>query len=171
MKTLEMEINTNVVYFFNQIYLSLIRELKQKNVEIKSKLKESYRIFDKSSDEYLLFMVPSNEEKVLRLLPEENDILTFDEVLNMHIFKGIQVKDVLEKVVKESDDDKQSFKNYIYLLLVLGYIYYIDDIDDEKKDILLRKTVEIMNMVTKSSIPEDELEKQIDDVLVIGFKI
>lgn len=162
-----MGINDNVLYIFNKIFLNLMKEIKSKDSDIKLKLKEKYKVFDKKSLEYFEYILPSKDEKVLKLISEEQDILSYDEVLTKNIFANISVQTILDKIIKDNEEDKRSFRYYIYILFVLGYIYYIDDIEDDKKEILLRKTIELMSVVNTNteSISEEELEDKIDDIL------
>ena len=81
-----MGINDNVLYIFNKIFLNLMKEIKSKDSEIKLKLKEKYKVFDKKSLEYFEYILPSKEEPVLKLISKDNDILSYDDVLNKEIF-------------------------------------------------------------------------------------
>lgn len=160
-----MSTNKNIVCIFNKIYLSLIKELKNKDATIKTKLREKYKVFDKKSDEYLLYMIPSNEAPSLRLISQDEDILSFDDIRALNIFVDLPIQEVMDKVLQNNEEDMRSFTSYVYLLLVLGYIYYIHDIDDDKKSILLKCTIELMSAVNAGSLSDEDLEKKLDDVL------
>ena len=150
---------------FNKIYLNLMKEIKDKDVDIKGKLKANYKVFDKKSSEYISKMVLNMDETVTRALFGEGDIMENLEILNFEIFIDVTVNDVLHKVVN-NNESLGSFKYYIYVLMVLCYIYKMDDITDEQKEILLRKTVYIMNSVDTDGVKtEEEFDKYLDDIL------
>ena len=153
---------------FNKVYLNLMKEIKDKNPDIKSKLKSNYKIFDKKSNEYITKMVMNMNDTVTEaLFGDINDnILDKIEIMNFEIFVDITIDDILKKVVDKDDNSRSSLKYYVYILMVFGYIYKMDDLDDVKKDILLKKTVDIINSVDTDSISnEEELEKHLEDIL------
>ena len=159
-------IQNNVCYMFNKVYLNLMKEIKDKNPDIKSKLKSNYKIFDKKSNEYITKMVMNMNETVTEALFGDDDILDKIEIMNFEIFVDITIDDILKKVVDKDDSSRSSLKYYVYILLVFGYIYKLEDLDDDKKDILLKKTVDIINCVDTNKISnEEELEKHLEDIL------
>lgn len=161
-----MLINTNVCYMFNKIYLNLMKEIKDKDVDIKSKLKTNYKVFDKKSNEYITRLVMNMNDSVTSALFGDEDIIDKLEIINFEIYVDVTVDDILKRVVNKDDSSKQSFKYYLYILMVLGYIYKLEDIDEEKKEILLRKTFDIINSVDTNVIENnEELEKHLDDIL------
>lgn len=161
-----MLINTNVCYMFNKIYLNLMKEIKDKDVEIKSKLKTNYKVFDKKSNEYITRLVMNMNDNVTSALFGDEDIIDKLEIINFEIYVDVTVDDILKRVVNKDENSKQSFKYYLYILMVLGYIYKLDDIDEDKKEILLRKTFDIINSVDTNVIENnDELERHLDDIL------
>lgn len=161
-----MMLNTNISYMFNKIYLNLMKEIKDKDVEIKGKLKANYKVFDKKSSEYITKMVLNMDDTVTRGLFGDDDIIDNLEILNFEIFIDVTVNDVLKKVIENDKESRDTFKYYIYILMVLCYIYKLEDITDDKKEILLRKTVDIMNSVDTDNIKtEVEFDTYLEDIL------
>lgn len=164
-------IDDNICYMFNQIYLNLMKEVKDKNGEIKHALKESYKVFDKKSGEYLQAFVQQFDETVTGAVfaadndDTEADILAKEVVRDFSVFKKVTVCDILEKVVKDDTESRASFTYYIYLLFVLGYIHQLTELGEGKKDIVFHKTVELIGSVEKDDIGEDELEQHLEDIL------
>lgn len=162
-------IDDNICYMFNQIYLNLMKEVKDKNGEIKHALKESYKVFDKKSGEYLQAFVQQFDDTVtgavFAVADDETDILTKDVVRNFSVYKKVTVCDILEKVVKDDTESRASFTYYIYLLFVLGYIHQLTELDDGKKEIVFHKTVGLIGSVEKDDIGEDELEQHLEEIL------
>lgn len=160
-----MTVNNNICYIFNRIFLNFMKEIKGQNDEIKSILKQTYQIFDKKSDEYINYFTSNIDIKMTSgFFDEEQDILDNLEVLNVPIFVGITVHDILKKVVVDNVESRKSLKYYIYILLVIGYIYQIE-MDGDKKSILLDRTLFLINGIDKKTIKEDELEKYLEDIL------
>jgi len=120
-----MMLNTNISYMFNKIYLNLMKEIKDKDVEIKCKLKANYKVFDKKSSEYITKMVLNMDDTVTRGLFGDDDIIDNLEILNFEIFIDVTVNDVLKRVIENDKDSRDTFKYYIYILMVLCYIYKV----------------------------------------------
>lgn len=165
-------IDDNICYMFNQIYLNLMKEVKDKNGEIKHALKESYKVFDKKSGEYLQAFVQQFNETVTGAVfaPDEDDkveadILAKEAVRDFSVFKKVTVCDILEKVVKDDAESRASLTYYVYLLFVLGYIHQLTELDDGKKEIVFHKTVELIGSVEKDDLGEEELEKHLEEIL------
>ena len=161
-----MTVENNIAFMFNRIYLNLMKEIKDKDSEIKTKLKQTYKVFDKKSDEYIIKLALNMDDRITSALFGDEDIIDNLEIMNMEIFVGVTVCEVMKKVVDNNDESRNSFKYYMYILMVLTYIYKLEDMDDEKKSILLQKTVHIINSVDSKSIKdESELESYLDDIL------
>ena len=159
--------NENIMFMFNKIYLKLMKEIKHKDTDIKAKLKEHYKVFDNKSSEYMAKMLASTEDKKLMFegLFGDNDVLESDTVKAIELFVDVSVQDVMDKIVKDNVEDNNNFKYYLYVLLVLAYIHDLEDIDSEKKNILLRKTVQLMSTVNDSPMTDEMLEEQLDEIL------
>lgn len=152
---------------FNKIYLSLIKEVKKistsKDSEIISDLKKNYKVFDKKSTEYLDDFNNNISDAITKVIFSNGTILDNIEVLNMEIFKNITIQEIVQKVIMDNEESKTVFEYYIYILMLITYIHNID-LDDDKKFILLRKTLYILNNIDKD-ISEEEMERQLDDIL------
>lgn len=157
-------IENKIYYVFNKIFLSLIKEVKTKNDEIKHTLKQHYKIFDKQSSEYIVFFVNNINENINRVLFSEDDILDNVEVLNMLLFENITINDLLIKVIKDNEHDKNTLKYYIYLLMLLSYIYKLE-IDNDKKKILLETVLNIISVFDSNEIEKDDIEGLMEDII------
>jgi hypothetical protein len=85
------------------------------------------------------------------------------EVLNMEIFKNVSVQDILQKIIVTNDESRAVFEYYIYILMLIAYIHNIE-LDQDKKHILLQKTLYILNNIDKD-ISTDAMESQLEDIL------
>lgn len=157
-------IENKIYYVFNKIFLSLIKEVKTKNDEIKHTLKQHYKIFDKQSSEYIVFFVNNINENINRVLFSEDDILDNVEVLNMLLFENITINDLLIKVIKDNEHDKNTLKYYVYLLMLLSYIYKLE-IDNDKKKILLETVLNIISVFDSNEIEKDDIEGLMEDII------
>lgn len=165
--------NDNVVFMFNKIYLKLMKEIKHTDADIKSTLKKNYKVFDNKSLEYMDKLIASTQDKkrLFEGLFSDNDVLEDAIVQELSLFVEVSVKDVLEKIVKDNVADRNNFRYYLYVLLVLAYIYDLADMDNDKKNILLRKTVQLMSSVNETPMTDEQLEQQLDDILDDDIKI
>lgn len=157
-------LENKIYYVFNKIFLSLIKEVKSKNDEIKHTLKQHYKIFDKQSSEYIVFFVNNINDNINRVLFSGDDILDNVEVLNMLIFENITINDLVIKVIKDNEHDRNTLKYYVYLLMLLSYIYKLE-IDTEKKKILLETVLNIISVFDTENIEKSDVEGLMEDII------
>ena len=157
-------LENKICYVFNKIFLSLIKEVKSKNDEIKHTLKQHYKIFDKQSSEYIVFFVNNINDNINRVLFSGDDILDNVEVLNMLIFENITINDLVIKVIKDNEHDRNTLKYYVYLLMLLSYIYKLE-IDTEKKKILLETVLNIISVFDTENVEKSDVEGLMEDII------
>ena len=132
-----------IQYVFNRISLNFIKEIKNKDPELKSQLKKNYMVFDKITDKHMNYYL----EIIKTLEPQESflkshedvDILELSYMKESEILKGIKVCDILKVV---SDEEKYVVKCYLYMLYMLGYLFeetlqiedYYKETDTENAD-------------------------------------
>jgi hypothetical protein len=160
-----MILEDKVAYMFNKIFVSLMKDIKNINDDIKVELKNNYKIFDKKSHEYILYFVNNMNETIRKVLFSKDDILDDLEILNMHIFINITVNDLITKIIKDNVEDKNKFRHYLYMLLLISYIYTLDDMDDNKRVILFTTTMNVLNNVNKKDTTETDMESYLEDIL------
>lgn len=129
---------------FNKILLSFLKDIRKKDGEVKQTLKENYKIFDKRSDEYIVFVRSQMSEGVLRAIQESEDLFESEDVLSMCVFRGVTIGDILEKVVGGNRDDERVVKLYVYMLLTILYFDEIE-MEDNERSLLLTKTFRLLN--------------------------
>ena len=157
--------NSNICFIFNRIYLNLMKDIKNKSSDIKAILKKNYKVFDKKSYEYIDSFIVNINDDIIKVVFSENDIVDNISVLNMELFQDITVNDIMKKIVENNVDSLNTVRYYIYLLMVLAYMYRMDDVDDDKKAILLQKTLYIINNVDKNDIDNESMEKHLEDII------
>ena len=157
-------LENKICYVFIKIFLSLIKEVKSKNDEVKHTLKQHYKIFDKQSSEYIVFFVNNINDNINRVLFSGDDILDNVEVLNMLLFENITINDLLIKVIKDNEHDKNTLKYYVYLLMLLSYIYKLE-IDNDKKKILLETVLNIISVFDSNEIEKDDIDGLMEDII------
>jgi hypothetical protein len=156
-----------IEYVFNKIYLNLIKEVKQKNGELKKIIKQHYSVFDKSSSKHIEHLSSeinkSNSAKVF-LKPFSNDLLVNQEILDIHLLKDISVKDIVD-VVQECEKDV--LKSYLYILYMLVHLRTdeskLDTVDKVNECEFLFKTS--MRLANSTSTDSIDMQKEVDDII------
>lgn len=167
-----MNLDDKVCYVFNKVFVSLIKDVKEimkgdinKNNDIRVELVNNYKVFDKASNEYMLYFLKNLDDDVKRVLFNDSDILDNIEILNMNIFINITINSVLTNVIKDNESDRKKFRHYIYVLLVIAYIYSMDELDNSKREILLTKTLRVLENVNNDDITDTDMDEYLEDIL------
>lgn len=172
-----MTLLIKIQYVFNKILLNFLKEIKNKDVDLKKKIKENYAVFDKSTNAHITLFMDNIEEPEVFIKPyEECDILEnveSNKMLSFEILKNITVHEILDKI---SDTEKEVIKCYLYILYMLSYIYkkalVIEDDDAENLSQLNELFNKCLKMIKKDSdlSLEDELDNIFDEDLTTLFK-
>jgi hypothetical protein len=169
-----MALLTKIQYVFNKILLNLLKEIKDKNTDLKKKIKENYAVFDKSSESHIQFFIDNiNDDLVYKAPYDEKDILTVETVLTFEILKNIKVADILNII---DEGEREVIKCYLYILYMLSYIHKkTSTLNDEDVNELTQMNelfTKCMKMIKKEGdlSYEDEMDNIIDDDLCIIFK-
>lgn len=141
-----------------------MKDIRNKSSNIKSSLKINYKVFDKQSDEYLLYMKNMLSDEVMACLFKPVEILSCIEILNLEIFMNVTVNDIIKEV---NATDMKTLSYYIYLLMLMVYIHKME-LDESKKDILLCSTI---SLADSASISNDEFENKCSEILDDDIKI
>lgn len=153
-------INMNkIVFVFNKFYTSFIKDLKKED-GLRDPIKKAYKAIDKMSAEYVEFVLEQFEGKFV-----EPDV-------EKQILKGITVTQALEAI--KSDDDKEVFWNYYYVLATLALVYneFKTNEDETAVGVLAENVLSILNKKQKGEdISEDVAVILQDDVLALIEKI
>ena len=168
-----MSLITKIQYVFNKILLNFVKEIKDKDPDLKKTLKENYAVFDKTTDSHInLFIQSIKEEDVFMKPYNEVDILTEDSINELEVLKNIKVGDIY-KVIDSTE--KEVLKCYLYILYMLSNIYdktlKLEESSDEVEQMneLFNKC---MKMIRKDSDMkyENEVDNIFDDEIVVLFK-
>ena len=144
------------VYVFNKFYTSFIKDVKKNgNDEIKSKIKKNYKAIDKLSAEYIQFFLDSfkGEDSKFNFVDESRIVM-----------KDIKTSDVLASL--ESDNDKDTYWNYIYILASLALVYnesLAEDADEESVGILAQSVLEVLVKKQKGNDVSDDISTILQD--------
>lgn len=149
-----------IVFVFNKFYTSLIKDIKQNtNESLKNTIRKHYKAINKVSDEYVKFFLQGGEFK-------EDD-------LERLVLKEISVKDVVDAI--ESDNDREVFWNYYYILAVLALVYkeYTEANDNtDDVDVLGKSVLDILTKKQKGDDVSDDISGILqDDIQVLIKKI
>tara|TARA_Y100000389_G_scaffold202760_1_gene249058 strand:+ start:466 stop:1506 length:1041 start_codon:yes stop_codon:yes gene_type:complete len=156
-----MTVELRITYVFNQVYLNLLKDIKKKDPIFRNTVKEHYKVFDKKSDEYIHEFLANMSEDLQSCLFCESDILDNINVLNMKLYKNITVNDILTKAVKNNETDKNTVRYYMYILLLMAFLNK-DSMDDNKKNILLDASINIIGHLDKNQLSVEDFEAMLD---------
>ena len=122
----ESLLKKKIEYVFNKITLNFIKEVKDKDSEVKKKIKETYGIFDKYSDSHILkfidaFYKTEANIKLLKIPYENTDIFQENSsVLSLNVLQNITVNEILSVV---EQNEKEIVKCYLYMLFMFSFLY------------------------------------------------
>lgn len=149
------------VFVFNKFYASLIKDLKKQEV-LKEEIKKHYKAIDKLSKEHIQFMLTEFDGKFV-----EPDV-------SKCILKNISMEMAIDNI--KSEEDKEVFWNYYYILAVLALVAnefeIAEDKDDESLMILANAVLEILGKLQKGTDVTDDISVILqDDIQVLLPKI
>ena len=131
---------------FNRILLNFLKEIRHRDDSVRQSLKEHYKVFDKSSNEYIDFLRSQITEDVWFALQTKEDIFDAESVLELQIFRTVTVRDIVHKIVRENDADRRTVKFYLYLLITILYFDRAElALTDNDRALLLSKTLRLLN--------------------------
>lgn len=160
-----MTLSTKIEYVFNKILLNLLKEIKDKDLGLKKKIKENYAVFDKSSATHMAFFTEEIVSSDLFMKPYlEDDILSHEEVRKFKILKNIEVSDILSVI---DTHEKDVIKCYLYILFMLSNIHTktleIDE-DDGDRLVQMNELFQKCLKMIKSSGSQESFDEEMDNV-------
>lgn len=161
-----MQISEKILYLFNKIFSSFLKDLKLMDDELRTTIKSNYKLIDKTSDKYYEEFSSEIYSYIPELIQEK-----YENILEKNVCKNITYNMVLTKL---DDDNKIVFWNYIYILLTFSWIYKIED--ESNKNDLFDKSVKILSLIKSGDNEniknemEDILEDEVKDLLDLVIK-
>jgi hypothetical protein len=157
-----MQLNSKIIITFNKFYNSLIKDLKASNDDIKIIIKQNYKIFDKLSEDYIIFYNEQFEDVLHNITIDDIDT----ELLNnKFIVKGVSMKSIIETIT--NDTDKKVFWNYFYiltsLLLIKKEFDSVSEEESEQTEHLFNKVLNILSKVQTGDDYQSILDEILDD--------
>lgn len=161
-----------IIYTFNKLYGSFLRDIKDVDDDVKKKVKANYKVIVKNSPEYQAFFWNS-------LLPFEAEIDASNaKLLDVQVFKDITIGDIVSKV---DERNATLVWNYIYILSALSMVYEKSDEEVEKvvsddeedvvdsvlseKQVIFDKIVKVFGLAQRGEDTSSELSDIVDDDL------
>ena len=143
---------SKVLYAFNKFFGVFLREVKELNDDLHTKVKTNYKVIDKTSSTYLEDFWTSVGEKLSK---KEITLDAPDEVL-----KAISLKDLSDAY---GADKHSNLVNQVYTLLVFAFLFKNSPTDEA----LFEKSLKIIDAQQKGNKSEfdEELEDVMDDDL------
>lgn len=169
-----MTLLSKIQYVFNKILLNLLKEIKDKDPELKKKIKKNYAVFDKSTDSHIHHFIDNLTDSDVFSQPyDEMDIMQESSVSEMNIIKDISVQDIMD-VVEEKENEV--IKCYMYILYMLSDIFQkTKELSTEDEEGITQMTdlfKKCMNLIKKEDGLDfdEEIENIFDDSLCQIFK-
>ena len=163
-----MNIREKIVYTFNKFYVEFLKDVKLQSADLKVRLKNTYKVFDKSSEEHLKLFLTAITPHLQNLEPSNEGIQ------DVMVFQNITFADVLARV---GEDNTVMTWNYIYILTVLCMLFKLidsEDADEETNALLFNKVVTAIGIIRgqglehANNVMEDILD---DDIRAVLSKI
>lgn len=151
-----------IIFTFNQFYITLIKELKEKDPFIRSNIKKNYKTFDKLSSNYTTFFWESIHDIFDTIVEKSCDSLSLDKTIgDFTPIKNLTWSTINDKL---SPNEKPIFYNYIFILTIFSKII-VDSGDEPDKEIeaLYNKAVEVITNVEKGVDSKEIIEEVLDD--------
>lgn len=140
------------VRIFNKFFSGFLRDLKEIDEGLRSAVKSSYSVIDKTSSEYRDFFEQNIGSKREQLLNKEFDN---DDVATLEVCKGISLGAILKACTEEAK--KTTVLNYLYILVLFSYVA------EKHDDVLLEQVVELLSFVQNND--EESFEKEADVIV------
>jgi hypothetical protein len=170
METIKMTVSEKITYVFNKVYLNLLKDIKKKDISFRTVVKSHYRVFDKKSDEYIDELITNMSNSIDTCLFNDSDVLDNVDILNVMLFKEITINDILRKAIKDDDTDKNTFRYYMLILLLMAFLKK-DSMDEEKKNILLNASIRIIGRLDKKQLSIEEFQTMLDSEGIVDDDI
>lgn len=173
-----MDINSNlplllknkIQFVFNKIQLNLIKEIKEKNTDLKKAIKQNYKVYDKFSDSHILFFNTQLNDEITSSFNEEKDIFENEHVLKIQTIRDVDINTILKYV---SGNEIEIVRCYVFMLHMINYLYVevsklLDDNFDEEKyneiSLMFNKSMKAIELTDDVEF-QSEMENIVDDDL------
>lgn len=168
-----MSLIKKIQYVFNKILLNFVKEIKDKDPDLKKTIKENYAVFDKTTDTHInLFISGIGDQTIFKQPYADTDILSSDVIIEFEILKNIKINDILKVV---DSNEKEVIKCYLYTLYMLSNIYEKTIKLDSNEEGLIQMNelfTKCLKMIKKDKDTnyEEEIENIFDDEIIVIFK-
>jgi hypothetical protein len=166
-------------FAFNRICINFLKEIKSRDINLKKKIKKNYKIYDKSSQEHIIYFW-KKMEPVHEILQKDDiepselssyieaQLMNNEEFCDIYFLKGIQIG----KLFSIFSNERSVILSYIMTLYLFGYLY--NDINEEsfnEIDTLLQTVLHVINSIDKrsrataSAMANEDSPYQLDNIL------
>ena len=87
-------LQSRIQYVFNRIQLNFIKDIKNKNSELKQKLKINYKIYDKLNNSYITFFLEQLTDSFTNVLHQKDYNIFENDVIVRNYKKKFNTKDI-----------------------------------------------------------------------------
>jgi hypothetical protein len=160
-----MNLQSRIVFAFNKFYSSFIRDLKETNAEVKSRIKKNYKVIDKMSEEYIEYYSEQIQDIIDKIVKDDVNALANDNtVVDKSLIKNVSIKLVLDSITNPLD--LQVFWNYVYILTLFTLVKKENDESPEEvenADVMFSTVVAILSKIQHGEEYQSLLDDIIDD--------
>jgi len=137
---------------FNKIFSSFLKDVKEVNDDLRKKIKQTYKVIDKTSGDYCDLFVAN-------VIPHMPEILNDNFMLEAQLCKDITMKEVFTAVSNNESEEKM-MKNYLFTLMLFAYMSTL-----EEEDELLAQVIKVLGFSQEGMTTEftSDVEDIIDD--------
>ena len=137
---------------FNKFFSSFLKDLKEVNDDLRKKVKQSYKVIDKTSGDYCSLFVE-------QVIPHMQEVTEGNLLLDKQVCKEITMNDIFT-AVKDKEDEEKIMKNYVYTLMMFAYMSTLEDENE-----LLSQVLKVIGFIQEGDMEsyKTEIEDIIDD--------
>ena len=137
---------------FNKIFSSFLKDVKEVNEDLRKKIKQTYKVIDKTSGDYCDLFVAN-------VIPHMPEILNDNFMLEAQLCKDITMKEVFT-AVSDNEAEEKMMKNYLFTLMLFAYMSTL-----EEEDELLAQVIKVLGFSQEGKTTEftSDVEDIIDD--------
>lgn len=173
------QVKTKTSFTFNRICINFLKDIKNKDANLKKKIKKNYKVYDKSSHTHIAHFwskmepvhdIIQTDSIAVENLPTYIDTQLLNNALfcDIYFLKGLQIG----KLFEIFSDEKPVILSYILTLYLFSYLYSdINEDNYEDINILLQKTLSVIHSIDSenniSSLLEDILDDTIKNIIII----
>lgn len=158
-------VKSKTSFAFNRISINFLKEIKNRDNNLKKKIKKNYKVYDKSSQEHIIYFW-DRMNPIHDTLQDDDinleELVTNEDFCGIYFMKGLQIG----KLFTVFSSEKNTILSYILTFYLFGYLYNdISEDNYEDIDILLQKTLQVIHSIDENTDNDVLLGDILDDTV------